>query len=53
MNRKIYTQCHSGSRATLAAKQLKDIVFTNVTIVLMNLDDWQKQGHPFVKDEAK
>ena len=53
MNRKIYAQCATGSRATLAAKQLKDIGFTNVTIVVMNLDDWQKKGHPFVKDETK
>jgi rhodanese-related sulfurtransferase len=53
MSRKIYTQCGTGSRATLAAKQLKDIGFTNVTIVVMNLDDWQKKGHPFVKEETK
>jgi rhodanese-related sulfurtransferase len=53
MNHKIYTQCATGSRATLAAKQLKDIGFTNVTIVVINLDDWQKKGHPFVKDETK
>jgi rhodanese-related sulfurtransferase len=53
MNRKIYTQCGTGSRATLAAKQLKDIGFTNVTAVVMELADWQKKGHPFVKDESK
>ncbi len=35
------------------AKQLKDIGFTNITIVVMNLDDWQKQRHPFIKNEAK
>ena len=44
MNRKIYVQCASGGRATLAAKQLKDIGFTNVTAVVMELADWQKQG---------
>jgi phage shock protein E len=53
MNRKIYTQCGSGFRATLAAKQLRDIGFTNVTAVVMNLSDWQKAGHPFVRDETK
>ena len=53
MNRKIYVQCGTGGRATLAAKQLKDIGFTNVTAVVMELADWQKKGHPFVKDETK
>jgi len=53
MNRKIYVQCASGGRATLAAKQLKDIGFTNVTAVVMELVDWQKRGYPFAKDEAK
>lgn len=53
LNRKTYVQCASGSRATLAAKQLKDIGFTNVTAVVMDLADWQKRGYPFVKDEAK
>src|SRR5277367_1158818 len=53
MNRKIYVQCASGGRATLAAKQLKDIGFTNVTAVVMELADWRKQGYPFAKDESK
>jgi rhodanese-related sulfurtransferase len=53
MNRKIYVQCGTGSRGTLAAKQLKDIGFTNVTAVVMELADWQKEGHPFVKDAFK
>ena len=53
INRKIYVQCATGGRATLAAKQLKDIGFTNVTAVVMELADWQKKGHPFVKDESK
>jgi rhodanese-related sulfurtransferase len=34
-NRKIYVQCATGGRATLAAEQLKDIGFTNVTAVVM------------------
>jgi len=49
VNRKIVVQCASGGRATLAAKQLKDIGFTNVTAVVMDLADWQKKGLPFVK----
>jgi rhodanese-related sulfurtransferase len=53
MNRKIYIQCGSGFRAVLAAKQLKDIGFTNVTAVVMTLSEWQKAGHPFVRDEVK
>ena len=52
-NRKIYVHCGSGGRATLAARQLKDIGFTNVTAVVMTLADWQRKGYPFVKDEAK
>jgi rhodanese-related sulfurtransferase len=51
LNRKIYVQCQTGGRATLAAKQLKDVGFTNVTAVVMALADWQKKGYPFVKDE--
>jgi rhodanese-related sulfurtransferase len=53
LNRKIYVHCASGSRATLAARQLKDIGFTNVTAVIMTLADWQRKGYPFVKDETK
>ena len=53
MNRKILVQCATGGRATLAAKQLKDIGFTNVTAVVMELAEWQKKGYPFVKDETK
>jgi rhodanese-related sulfurtransferase len=53
MNRKIYLQCGSGSRATLATKQLKDFGFTNATAVIMDLSDWQEKGHPFVKGASK
>ena len=49
MNTKIYVQCLTGGRATLAAKQLQDIGFTNVTAVIMDLREWAKQGHPLVK----
>lgn len=53
MNRKIYLQCASGGRATLAAKQLRDIGFTNVTAVVMDLTEWQAKRLPFIKGEAK
>ncbi len=53
LNRKIYVQCATGGRATLAARQLKDIGFTNVTAAVMDLGDWQRRGHPFVKDEGR
>jgi rhodanese-related sulfurtransferase len=51
MNRKIYVQCATGGRATLAAKQLRDIGFTNVTAVVIDITEWQKSGHPFVKGD--
>ena len=50
-NRKIYVQCATGGRAALAAKQLKDIGFTNVTAVVMDLAEWQKNGYPFTKGD--
>lgn len=53
MNRKIYVQCASGGRATLATKQLQDIGFTNVTAVVMDLAEWQAKGYPFVKAGTK
>ena len=46
MNRKIYVQCQTGGRATLAAKQLQDVGFTNVIAVIMNFEEWQKKGNP-------
>ena len=46
MNRKIYVQCQTGGRATLATKQLQDIGFTNVIAVIMNFEEWQKKGNP-------
>ena len=47
--RKIYVQCQTGGRATLATKQLQDVGFTNVIAVIMNFEDWQKKGNPLVK----
>lgn len=48
---KIYVQCQTGGRATLATKQLQDVGFTNVIAVVMNFEDWQKKGNPIVKSE--
>lgn len=50
LNQKIYVHCGSGARAVLAARQLKDIGFTNVTAVVMSIPEWTKKGYPFVKD---
>jgi rhodanese-related sulfurtransferase len=47
--RKIFVQCETGGRATLATKQLQDVGFTNVVAVVMNFAEWQKNGHPFEK----
>ena len=49
MNQKIYVQCRTGGRATLAAADLQRAGFTNVTAVIMNIEDWEKKGNPFVK----
>ena len=49
MGKTMYIHCQSGNRASLAAKSLKELGFTQVTAVVMNLDDWQKADHPFVK----
>ena len=46
MARKIYVQCKTGGRATLATKQLQDIGFTNVIAVIMSFDEWKIKGHP-------
>ncbi len=49
MGRKIYVQCATGGRATLATKALDNIGFTNVTAVIMSIADWEKKGYPFEK----
>ena len=49
MNKKIFVQCKTGGRATLAAKDLQNIGFKNVTAVVMDIDEWAKKGHPFMK----
>jgi rhodanese-related sulfurtransferase len=47
--RKIYVQCASGGRATLATATLKRIGFKNVTAVLINWVEWVKAGNPSEK----
>lgn len=49
MNRKIYVQCATGGRATLATADLQKVGFTNVTAVIMSFEDWQKKGNPVEK----
>ena len=49
VSKTIYLHCSSGNRASLAAKSLKDMGFTDVTAVVMSLDEWQKADNPFVK----
>ena len=49
VDKPVYLQCSSGNRASLAAKSLKDLGFTDVTAVVMSLDEWQKADKPFVK----
>jgi rhodanese-related sulfurtransferase len=52
-SRRIYVQCRTGGRATLATKQLQDVGFTNVIAVIMNMEEWQQKGNPLVKDGIK
>ena len=49
LNEKIYVQCSTGGRATLAAADLQKIGFSKVTAVIMNLSDWEKNGYPWKK----
>jgi rhodanese-related sulfurtransferase len=49
VDRPIVLQCQAGRRATLAAQTLGELGFRQTSAVIMNLDDWQKGGNPFVK----
>ena len=49
IDKPVYVQCSSGNRASLAAKSLKDLGFTEVTAVVMSLEEWHKAGNPFLK----
>jgi rhodanese-related sulfurtransferase len=48
-SRKIYVQCQTGGRASLAAASLKKIGFKNPIAVVVNMGDWAKAGNPWVK----
>lgn len=48
-NRKIYVQCATGGRATLATADLKKIGFKNVVAVVMNWSEWEKKGYSIEK----
>lgn len=45
-DKKIYVYCKTGGRASLAAKSLKDLGFTDVTAVSMKTADWKEAGYP-------
>jgi rhodanese-related sulfurtransferase len=49
MNHIIYVQCRTGGRATLATNDLQKIGFTNVTAVMMEIQDWEKKGNSIDK----
>ena len=49
--RKIFVQCQTGGRATLATKQLQDVGFTNVVAVVMNFEEWQNNNNPLLKQK--
>lgn len=46
---RIYVQCATGGRATLATADLKKIGFTNVIAVVANTADFEKKGFPWEK----
>jgi rhodanese-related sulfurtransferase len=48
--RKIYVQCATGGRATLATRELVDIGFPNAVAVVMNFRDWIAKDYPLVKE---
>jgi rhodanese-related sulfurtransferase len=48
-NRKIFIYCKTGGRASLSAKSLQDLGFTNVTAVDMKIADWVTAGYPTQK----
>lgn len=48
-DRPVVLQCQSGNRASLAAQSLSELGFSNTAAVVMSLDEWQKDGHPFTK----
>ena len=49
LEKPIVLQCQAGRRASMAAQSLGALGFTQTKAVVMNLDDWQRAGHPFTK----
>jgi rhodanese-related sulfurtransferase len=47
--RAIYLHGQTGDRATLAARQLQDVGFSDVTAVVMDFADWERLGHPVAR----
>jgi rhodanese-related sulfurtransferase len=50
VHRRIYVQCGTGGRATLATKELQDIGFTNAIAAIVNFREWTQKGYPVVKE---
>jgi rhodanese-related sulfurtransferase len=48
-NRPIITTCGAGGQASLAAKILKDMGFTNVSILEGGINGWKEAGLPTVQ----
>ncbi len=49
LNKQLTLYCASGGRCALATKTLRDLGFTNVTLVDMVFANWQKAGYPVTK----
>ena len=47
--RNIYLYCNTGGRASLSGRSLKELGFSNVTVVNMKLSDWIEAGFPIEK----
>jgi rhodanese-related sulfurtransferase len=45
MNKNIFVYCKTGGRASLSAKSLQELGFTNVTAVNMKVADWVSAGY--------
>lgn len=50
LKRTIYVYCATASRSALAAETLKQLGFTHVYLVNMQLEDWKKAGYPLEED---
>jgi len=48
LDNKIYVMCLSSQRAAMAAKSMKNLGFTNVSVVKGGLNLWKKRGLPVI-----